>query len=574
MTILVVDDRPEDRTAARIFLTEAGQLEGLRFKFSENATGESALAAVRSTAPDCILLDYYLPDMDALEFLHLLREKSGETPVPVVVFTGIAKRDLASAALRAGAQEYLPKRLMSPEMLLRAIESARDRFKLHAERRIVTDELARLNGELERRVNERTAALVEESARRLEAETLLHQAQKMEAIGQLTGGLAHDFNNLLQVITGNLEMVLRRLPPHTPAADPATLRRPVENARRAAKNAADLTQRLLAFGRRQILAPTMLEVNDLVAGLSEMISQTLGETINVVALPGNDLWPVFADANQLEAALLNLIVNARDAMPAGGRLTVETANVNLDGSYPLPLGDVPPGAYVLLSITDSGAGIREDVLGRVFEPFFTTKPFGQGTGLGLAMVYGFVRQSKGHIGISSEVGEGTTVKIYLPRYDGSALEVVTSSPPPVLTGGRNLLPAARSGGTILLVEDEEQVHNVVQEALEDLGYRVLTTTNAAEAIALLEARGRAGVDLLFTDIVIPGGMDGLALAKTAAEHWPWLPVLITTGFSPNAVIDDISLDARFHIIGKPFSFDLLARQIRECLDGVQGSTGP
>jgi CheY-like chemotaxis protein len=260
---------------------------------------------------------------------------------------------------------------------------------------------------------------------------------------------------------------------------------------------------------------------------------------------------------------LNLVVNARDAMPAGGRVTIETSNVHLDDAYALPLGDVPPGAYVLLSVTDAGGGIPKDLLGRVFEPFFTTKAIGHGTGLGLPMVHGFVKQSGGHVRIYSEVGEGTTVKIYLRR---SAAAGQQRTPWPTV---QNTLPTGSGSETILVVDDDEGVRNYVQDALEDLGYRVLTASDAAGALTILKAEQTSRIDLLFTDVIMPGGVNGLALANQVAERWPNLPVLFTTGYSPGAFIGGDKNGSPVRFLGKPYSIDALARKVRETLDGTR-----
>ncbi|CAH2604574.1 Histidine kinase [Rhodovastum atsumiense] len=417
-------------------------------------------------------------------------------------------------------------------------------------------------------MNERTVALIEETRRRIKAETLFLQAQKMQAIGQLTGGIAHDFNNLLQVILGSLDIAGRRLH-RGEALDSAPggadgVLRPMDNARRAAGSAAQLTQRLLAFGRRQALEPTELRPNAFVEGFLDLIRHTLGGAVAVETALADDLWPIFADANQLEAVLLNLVVNARDAMPSGGRLTIGTANVTFDEANVFPLGDVQPGDYVLLSITDTGAGIAEDVLEHVFEPFFTTKPPGRGTGLGLAMVHGFVKQSGGHAHIYSEVANGTIVKIYLPRFvPGAGNDALPASP----AIDRASLPKSRGGETILLVEDSEDVRHYVEEALAELGYDVTAVADADEALIQLGADRIPGITLLFTDIVMPGSMDGFALAKQAAERWPKLPVLFTTGYS-NAAMHGHASDAQARTLTKPYSFAALARKVRETLDAV------
>jgi signal transduction histidine kinase/CheY-like chemotaxis protein len=405
-------------------------------------------------------------------------------------------------------------------------------------------ELQNLNASLE----ERVAAAI---AARESAEDNMRQSQKMEAVGQLTGGLAHDFNNLLQVVTGNLEILGRNLP-----EDAGRLRRAADNAMRGAQRAAILTQRLLAFSRRQPLAPKPVDVNALVAGMSELLRQTLGEPVAIEAVLAGGLWRVEADPNQLENALLNLAVNARDAMPAGGKLTIETANTRLDEAYARDNVEVVPGQYVALCVTDSGSGMSKEIMARVFEPFFTTKEVGQGTGLGLSMVYGFVKQSGGHINLYSEAGQGTTVRLYFPRLIGELQEDAALSDGPV--------PEGQEGEVILVVEDDDDVRAYSVGALRELGYHVFEALDGASAQRLLERQDR--IDLLFTDVVLAGGMTGRELADAACAIRPGLKVLFTTGYARDAIVHNGRLDANVQMIGKPFTFADLAARIRDVLD--------
>ena len=407
-------------------------------------------------------------------------------------------------------------------------------------------DLQQLNETLEQRV-------AAEVAERSKAEAALRQAQKMEAIGQLTGGVAHDFNNLLTIVVGNLEMLLRHLP-----IDAARMRRAADNALQGAHRAAALTQRLLAFARQQPLDPKAVDANKLVSGMSELLRRTLGETISLEAVLGGGLWQTQADPNQLENAILNLAVNARDAMPDGGRLTIETANAHLDKAYVADIAEpVPPGQYVQISVTDTGSGMDQATMSRVFEPFFTTKEVGKGTGLGLSQVYGFVRQSGGHVRIYSELGEGTTVKIYLPRHHSIGNDVADTE--------EVSSPAEHGEGeTILVVEDEEKLRAYAVEALGELGYRVITAPDGPTAIDLL-AQEKA-IDLLFTDIVLPGGINGRQLAEQALKQRPQLKVLFTTGYTRNAVVHNGRLDPGVELIGKPFTFEELASSVRRLLD--------
>jgi signal transduction histidine kinase len=410
-----------------------------------------------------------------------------------------------------------------------------------------------------------TAELAAESKLRQEAESTLRQAQKMEAVGQLTGGVAHDFNNLLTVIMGNLDTMRRQLAAAANPGDVTTLiakmTKPLESAVQGANSAAKLTQRLLAFSRRQALEPTRIDANRLVSGMLDLLKRSLGADISVETVLGAGLWPTFADQNQLESALLNLALNAKDAMPNGGCLTVETANTYLDEAYVRRFGDVDAGQYVVLCVTDTGTGIPKDLLDRVVEPFFTTKPPGEGSGLGLAMVHGFVKQSGGHMRIYSEEGHGTTVKIYLPRL--TTIDEVSATPaskPAKVTP----VSRARAGETILVVEDNEGVREYAKEVLEDLGYRVLEAGDVDQALGLLNNKPR--VDLLFTDVVLPGPGNGRLLATKAREKYPDLPVLYTTGYTRNAIVHQGRLDPDVELLNKPYTQQDLARKIRDVLD--------
>jgi len=414
------------------------------------------------------------------------------------------------------------------------------------ERKRAEEALRELNATLEQQVLERT----EELRRNEEA---LRQSQKMEAVGQLTGGIAHDFNNLLQVIIGNLEALQRNLPAESPR-----LQRAANNAMAGAERAASLTQRLLAFSRRQPLNPRQVDPNALVGSMSDLLHRTLGETISVETVRGAGVWRIEVDPTGLESAILNLAVNARDAMPEGGRLTIETANTYLDEIYIRSHSEVPAGQYVVLSISDTGHGMDEATIAQAFEPFFTTKPVGHGTGLGLSQVYGFVKQSGGHLKIYSEPGDGTTIKIYLPRLDGVAMD-----------DSQNVAAMAREGSateTILVVEDDADVREQSVEALGELGYRVLQAPDGPTALRLM--RREAQVDLLFTDVVLPGGMTGAQVAAAASDIQPGLKVLYTTGYARNAIVHNGRLDPGVQLITKPYSFADLAAKIRDVLDGL------
>jgi PAS domain S-box-containing protein len=398
------------------------------------------------------------------------------------------------------------------------------------------------------------AKVTRDLTERRATEEQLRQVQKMESVGQLTGGVAHDFNNLLTVIIGNLDALQRHL--REPAADSERLKRLAENAMRGARRAEALTQRLLAFSRQQPLDPRPVDVGRLVAGMSDMLRRTLGEQIAIETALTGGLWQAEVDPNQLEVAILNLALNARDAVPNGGKLTLETANVFLDRAYAAGQSQVVPGQYVQLAISDSGEGMTPDVQARAFDPFFTTKDVGQGTGLGLSQVYGFVKQSRGHVKIYSEAGEGTTIKIYLPRLHAEqAIEGRQEEPAPV---------RGRPNETILVVEDDEDVRASTTEMLRDLGYTILEAANARSGLHLLD--GHPEIRLLFTDVGLPGGMNGRQLADAARGRRSNLKVLFASGYARNAIVHDGRLDPGVELITKPFTQDVLAARVRDILD--------
>ncbi|MDB5420434.1 MAG: sensor hybrid histidine kinase [Brevundimonas sp.] len=384
------------------------------------------------------------------------------------------------------------------------------------------------------------------------AQEALRQSQKMEAIGQLTGGIAHDFNNMLAIVIGSLDIANRRL-----RRGDAGVERYLDNAHSGATRAATLTQRLLAFSRQSPLAPRVVDLNALVASMSELLRRTLGEQIGFETVTSGGLWPAHVDPNQMESAVLNLAVNARDAMPGGGQLTLETGNVHLDERYAEREVGVTAGQYVMVAVTDVGGGIAPDVLQKVFDPFFTTKPVGKGTGLGLSMVYGFAKQSGGHVRIYSEIGRGTTVKIYLPRHFGSAEEANAAARTPAIP------TAASRTETVLVVEDEDSVRQMSCEALRELGYTVHEAASGEEALAMFDTLGP--IDVVFTDVVM-GGMSGRQLADALRARVPDLKVLYTTGYTRNAVVHNGVLDPGVSFLPKPFSVEDLAVKLRAVLD--------
>jgi len=393
----------------------------------------------------------------------------------------------------------------------------------------------------------RTQAFYAEAERREVAEQALRQSQKMEAVGQLTGGVAHDFNNLLTIIIGNLGIAKR-------GVVEARAERALNNALVGAERAAQLTQRLLAFSRRQPLNPRVLDVNKLIVSISDLLVRTLGENIELESIGAAGLWKVEADASELESTLLNLALNARDAMPEGGKLTIETSNAYLDEGYCQQHAGVAPGQYILIAITDNGGGMSAETIDRAFEPFFTTKEAGKGTGLGLSQVYGFMKQSEGHVKIYSESGEGTTIKLYLPRRDGNEAAHSVDEPASSERGRAE---------TILIVEDDDGVRQYASEILRDLNYQIIEAKDSATALRLLDADKK--FDLLLTDVVLPG-KNGRELATEVERRRPGTKVIFMTGYSRNAIVHHGRLDPGTALIQKPLIERVLAQKIRQILD--------
>lgn len=405
---------------------------------------------------------------------------------------------------------------------------------------------------LEARVAERTREL-EDSNRRLASEieerarveSMLAQAQKMEAIGNLTGGVAHDFNNLLQVVSGNLQLLSREVAGN----DKAQLR--IEKAMAGVARGSHLASQLLAFGRRQPLEPKVVNVGRLIRGMDDLLRRTLGEAIEIETVISGGLWNTLVDPANLENAILNLAINSRDAMEGRGKLTIEAGNAFLDDSYVAAYADLPAGQYVMIAVSDTGSGMTPEVMAQVFEPFFSTKPPGKGTGLGLSMVYGFVKQSGGHIKIYSEPGQGTALKLYLPR-SMEAEDIPTETDNGPVVGGSE---------TILVVEDDEAVRDTVVAMIEELGYRVLRAPDAQSALVVIDSG--VAVDLLFTDVVMPGPLKSADLARKAKDRLPQLSVLFTSGYTENSIVHGGRLDSGVNLLSKPYTRDALARKIRQ-----------
>jgi signal transduction histidine kinase/ActR/RegA family two-component response regulator len=422
--------------------------------------------------------------------------------------------------------------------------------------------LKSLTTNLETQVAERTSELSESNSkltaeikRRLETEAQLVQMQKIEAIGQLTGGIAHDFNNMLSVVLGSLHLLQRRLQRGDTAVD-----KYVTAAIGGAERAANLTSRLLAFSRQQPLAPEVIDGNKLIAGMGEILRRTIPESVHIETVLAGGLWRCFADTPGLENAVINLAVNARDAMPGGGKLTIETANAALDDAYAATHPDVKAGQYVMIAVADTGSGMPPDVIARAIDPFFTTKPAGQGTGLGLSQVHGFIKQSGGHVAIYSEPGHGTTIKLYLPRQFGPSESV----PRRRLQGAD--VAVSSNNETLLVVEDDAEVRKLAIDMLGELGYTTIASENAVEALAMIDAHPE--IVLMLTDVVMPG-MNGRLLANEARLRRPGLPVLFTTGYTRNAIVHHGVLDPDVHVIIKPYTLETLAAKVQELLSSAK-----
>ncbi|WP_096031633.1 ATP-binding protein [Caballeronia hypogeia] len=419
----------------------------------------------------------------------------------------------------------------------RAVEKERDR---------AAASLRALNETLEQRVAERSAEL-------MRAEEQLRQSQKMEAVGQLTGGLAHDFNNLLAGVSGSLQLLSIRLS----QGRIADVDKYVVAAQGAVRRAAALTHRLLAFSRRQTLDPRPTDVNALVNGMTELIQRTVGPGIRVESVGATGLWPALVDSGQLENALLNLCINARDAMPDGGSITIETANKWIDARA-AQSHDMPEGQFLSLCVTDTGTGMTPDIVAKAFDPFFTTKPIGMGTGLGLSMIYGFAKQSGGQVRIYSEAGQGTTVCIYLPRFYGD----VDGDP---VDQDETAIPGAETGETVLVVDDEPSVRMLITDVLEELGYAVIEATDSVGGLKLLQSNMR--IDLLISDVGLPGGMNGRQMAEAGRQARPGLKVLFITGYAENSVIGNGRLEPGMQVLTKPFALETLAARVRQLVEG-------
>ncbi|WP_420234462.1 response regulator [Pseudomonas sp. ABY48] len=490
------------------------------------------------------------PDLETL-FLHI-EQQPAWSDLPIVLLThhgGPEQNPAARIGTQLGNVTFL-ERPFHPVTLISLVTTAlRGRRRQYEARDRLIDlsnselRLQTTLETLEQQVEERTAQLRHN-------EEALRQSQKMEAVGQLTGGIAHDFNNMLTGIIGSLELLRRRLARGRTEDLDSLIDLGVTSANRAA----GLTHRLLAFSRRQSLDSKAVQMNTLVLSMGELLQRSLNESIHLDMQLDEQLWVAEADPNQLESALLNLVLNARDAMPNGGNLVVQTCNQHLEADFTDAYTNLEPGDYVVLSVQDSGCGMPEAIIGRAFDPFFTTKPIGQGTGLGLSMIYGFSKQSRGHVTIDSEVDKGTTVNLYLPRFIGEEIHEPQAS--------TQYAPYAQDGETVLIVEDDPAVRVLVSAVLSELGYAFVEAADANGAVPILQSSQR--IDLLISDVGLPG-MNGRQLAEIGRQIRPDLRVLFITGYAEHAAVRGGFLDPGMQMITKPFTFDLLTAKVREMI---------
>jgi signal transduction histidine kinase len=511
LRVLLVEDRAEDAELVTRELARAG-LHCETWRVDDAAGFRRQL---QEFSPHLVLADYTIPGFGGMVALEILRTQSSN--IPLIIVTGSLDEETAAECIKAGAADYVLK-----TNLLRLAPAVRAAL-----------------------------ALAHSQARSRSLEAQLNLSQRMEAVGQLAGGIAHDFNNILTAISGYADLLLADIP------EGDHRRKDVEEIHQAAQRAASLTQQLLAFSRRQVMQPKIIDLNTLVAEIEKMLRRLIGEDILFATVLHPRLGNVRADPGQLEQVIVNLAVNARDAMPQGGRLTIETRNVELDETYAADHPGVTPGRYVLLAVSDTGMGMSEETRAHIFEPFFTTKARGKGTGLGLATVYGIVQQTGGHIWAYSEQGRGTTMRVYLPRVDQPAqpIERPEEAAPEDLRGNE----------TILLVEDETAVRAVTRQLLERSGYRVLEASDGPAALALVEKAGpRLQVDLLLTDVIMPG-MSGRELADQLSAQRPQLRVLYMSGYTDDAVVRHGMLDPDLSYLEKPFRPAKLLAKVRETL---------
>jgi len=507
--ILIVEDNPRDAELAVLELKRAG----FDPDWQRVETQPDFLAALKEQ-PDIILSDYSMPEFSGLRAVELL--KNSGLKIPFILISGTVGEDVAVEAMKHGATDYLLK-----------------------------DRIVRLGPAVQRAMKE-----VEERIERKRLEQQFIEAQKMEVIGRLAGGVAHDFNNILGIIIGYSELVITEFSPEGAA------QKYVEEIRHAAERAAALTRQLLIFSRKQTVQKVVLDINDVVKDMDKMLRRLIDENIEMTAVPGNQIGRIRADSGQIGQVLMNLVVNARDAMPNGGKLSIATSNVTLDENYARTRSGVKPGDYVMLSVSDTGTGITDEVKARLFEAFFTTKPEGKGTGLGLATCQTIVQQCGGHIGVYSEVGKGTTFKVYFPRVD---------QPLDALAQSDKTAPLPRGTETLLLVEDESSLRHLARDVLQAQGYTVLRAINGQHALHIAREHRGAPIQLVITDVIMPQ-MGGMVMAEWLKVTFPGLKILFTSGYTDDAITQHGMLEPNVVFLPKPYTPAALARKVRELLD--------
>jgi signal transduction histidine kinase len=556
VNFLIVDDLEENLLSLEALLRRDG------LTFLKARSGDQALELLLKHDVALALLDVQMPGMDGFQLAEFMRGNERARHIPIIFLTaGTTDTQRRFRGYEAGAVDFIQKPI-EPDVLR---GKANVFFDLNRQRRQIQTQrdaleasskaLAEAANHLEAQVQERTAELQdalarlkEETAERERAEASLRQSQKMEAVGQLTGGIAHDFNNMLTGIMGALDLIRRGIA----SGRTESLDRYMDAASSSANRAAALTQRLLAFSRRQSLDPQPVEINGLIRSMSDLIERAIDEKIDFKIALADNLPAAIIDPHQLENAILNLALNARDAMPEGGHLTVETAFADLDQAHVAVRPGLSPGRYLMVAVSDTGVGIASELIEKVFDPFFTTKPLGQGTGLGLSMVYGFVKQSGGQVRIHSQEGLGTSVKLYLPITDERPAAAAVEAP-----------PAPRGEGQrVLVVEDEPAVRMLVREVLQELHYDAVEFADPLAAAPYLASGER--IDLMISDVGLPG-MSGRELAETARAHRPDLPILFITGYAENAAIRSGFLGANMSMVTKPFSLDELAAKVSQMI---------
>lgn len=517
--VLLIDDDEDDYIIAR---DQFSEIESQEYQVDWVSSYEEAIVAISNEAHDVCLVDYRLGQRDGLE---LIKEAiANGCKMPLILLTGQGDRSVDMEAMRAGAADYLVKGRIDADMLERSL-----RYSIERKR--------------------------EQDARAALEEQLL-QAQKLESIGQLAGGIAHDFNNLMTPIVGYTQMALRSLPEESKEFFY------FQEINKAADRATNLIQQLLAFSRRQVVQFHMVNLNDLIQNIEMMLKRLIGEHIEMVFLPSEEIGMVKVDPSQIEQVIMNLVVNGRDAMPSGGTLVIETDNIAIDESFAKQHLDVPPGNYVMLAVTDTGLGIPDEIKSKIFEPFFTTKEKGKGTGLGLSTCYGIVAQNDGHIWVYSEVGSGTTFKIYLPR--------IGAAPSPI-ADRKDSGSLPRGTETILLVEDEVQVRELTSRVLRQQGYNVMEAPNGVEALSMAQINASSEIHIMLTDVIMPliGGTE--LSAKLSSIH-PETKVLYTSGYTDEAIIIQGVLEPGTHFLQKPYSLSALTQKIRAVLDESKTAT--